>query len=151
MTYIDQRVILSLHANILDSRQSVLSFMIGSDSDRSAFKAWSSEPCKTISVYAHHDNLWSFAQLAISVPDRRKGLTSDHMNSQWTNAYKLVRGSRSAVPYSAKTYVFYMRSTAYKKQGAPDRRSLTQQKLMLFTCVAPHTKKQGAPDLRSLT
>jgi hypothetical protein len=41
-----------------------------------------------------------------------------------------------------------MRSTAYKKQGAPDRRSLTQQKLNLFTCVAPY-KKQGAPDRRS--
>jgi hypothetical protein len=71
-----------------------------------------------------------------------------------------------------------MRSTAYKKQGASDRRSLIQQKkLMLFTHVAPRTKsmglpiygplfskktytfytrstaykKQGAPDLRSLT
>jgi hypothetical protein len=35
-----------------------------------------------------------------------------------------------------------MRNTAYKKQGAPDRRSLTQQKLMIFTCVAPHTKSK---------
>jgi hypothetical protein len=39
-----------------------------------------------------------------------------------------------------------MRSTAYKKQGAPDRRSLTQQKLMLFTRVAPRRKSKGAPD-----
>jgi hypothetical protein len=44
-----------------------------------------------------------------------------------------------------------MCSTTYKKQGAPDRRSLTQQQLRFFTCVAPHTKKQGDPDLRSLT
>jgi hypothetical protein len=36
-----------------------------------------------------------------------------------------------------------MRNTAYKKQGAPDRRSLTQQKLIIFTCVAPHTKSKG--------
>jgi hypothetical protein len=36
-----------------------------------------------------------------------------------------------------------MRSTAYKKQWAPDRRSLIQQKLMLFTRVAPHTKSKG--------
>jgi hypothetical protein len=41
-----------------------------------------------------------------------------------------------------------MRSTAYKKKGAPDRRSLTQQKLMLFTRVAPRTKSKGAPDRR---
>jgi hypothetical protein len=38
-----------------------------------------------------------------------------------------------------------MRSTAYKKQGAPDLRSLTQQKLRLFTCLAPHTKSKGLP------
>jgi hypothetical protein len=41
-----------------------------------------------------------------------------------------------------------MRSTAYKKQGAPDRRFLTRQKLMLFTRVAPRTKSKGAPDRR---
>jgi hypothetical protein len=39
-----------------------------------------------------------------------------------------------------------MCSTAYKKEGAPDRRYLNQQKLMLFTCVAPRTKSKGAPD-----
>jgi hypothetical protein len=49
------------------------------------------------------------------------------------------------VPYSAKTYVFYTRSTTYKKSGALDRRSLTQQKLMFFTRVAPRTKSQGLP------
>jgi hypothetical protein len=38
-----------------------------------------------------------------------------------------------------------MCSTAYKKQGAPDQRSLTQQKLSLSTCVAPHTKSKGLP------
>jgi hypothetical protein len=38
-----------------------------------------------------------------------------------------------------------MRSTAYKKQGAPDWWSLTQQKLMLFTRVAPRTKSKGLP------
>jgi hypothetical protein len=142
MAYIDQRAILSLHANILDFRQSSLSFIIGSDIDRLAFKAQSSEPCKAISVYAHHDDLWSFAQLTISIPDRRKGLISDRTHGQWTTVYKSARGSWLAVPYSAKTYTFYMRSTAYKKQEAPDRRSLTQQKLSLFTYVAPHTKSK---------
>jgi hypothetical protein len=38
-----------------------------------------------------------------------------------------------------------MCSTAYKKQEAPDRWSLTQQKLMLFTCVAHRTKSKGLP------
>jgi hypothetical protein len=42
-----------------------------------------------------------------------------------------------------------MRSTAYKKREAPDRWSLTQKKLMLFTRVAPRTKSEGAPDQRS--
>jgi hypothetical protein len=39
-----------------------------------------------------------------------------------------------------------MRSTTYKKQGAPDWRSFTQQKLMLFTRVAARIKSKGAPD-----
>jgi hypothetical protein len=42
-----------------------------------------------------------------------------------------------------------MRSTTYKKQGAPDRWSLTQQKLSLFTYIAPRTKRKGAPNQRS--
>jgi ribonuclease HI len=41
--------------------------------------------------------------------------------------------SWSVVPYSAKKNDFYMLSTAYKKQGAPDQRSHTQRKYMLFT------------------
>jgi hypothetical protein len=49
------------------------------------------------------------------------------------------------VPYSTKTYAFYTYSTAYKKQGALDRRPLTQQKLILFTHVPPRTKSKGAP------
>jgi hypothetical protein len=35
-----------------------------------------------------------------------------------------------------------MCSTAYKKQGAPDRRSLIQQKRMLFTRVTPRIKSK---------
>jgi hypothetical protein len=45
----------------------------------------------------------------------------------------------------SKNLVFYIRSTAYKKQGAPDRWSLTRQKFRVFTCVAPHTKSNGLP------
>jgi hypothetical protein len=36
-----------------------------------------------------------------------------------------------------------MCSTAYKKQGAPDLWPLTQQKLNIFTRVAPRTKSKG--------
>jgi hypothetical protein len=90
--------------------------MIGSYSDWSAFKARSSELREAISVYAHHDNLWSFAQLAISVPDRRKWLTSNFTHGQWTNAYKSARSS------------WLM--------------SLT---IILFTRVAPRTKSKGLP------
>jgi hypothetical protein len=46
-------------------------------------------------------------------------------------------------PLFSKKYAFYTHSTAYKKQGAPDRRSLIQQKLMLFTRVAPDIKSKG--------
>jgi hypothetical protein len=35
-----------------------------------------------------------------------------------------------------------------QKARAPDRRTLTQQKLMLFTRVAPRTKSKGASDQR---
>jgi hypothetical protein len=45
--------------------------------------------------------------------------------------------------YPLKTYAFYTCSTAYKKQGAPDRRSFTQRKLMLFTHIEQHTKSKG--------
>jgi hypothetical protein len=91
--------------------QSALSFKIGSNSDRSALKAWSPKPRKAISVYAHQEDLRSFAQLAISVTDRRKGLISDRTHDQWTNAYKSVRGSW-----------------------------LTSLAIILFTSVAPCTK-----------
>jgi hypothetical protein len=117
MAYIDQQVILSSHANILDSRNSALSFMIGSNSDWLAFKAWSLKSRKVISVYAHHVDLWSFTQSAISVPNRRKGLTSDRTHDQRTNAYKSVRGSW-----------------------------LTSLAIILFTRIAPCIKSKGAPN-----
>jgi hypothetical protein len=55
-----------------------------------------------------------------------------------------------AVPYSAKkTYAFYTCNTTYKKQGAPDRRSLTQRKTYVFYTLSTVYKKQGAPDRHS--
>jgi hypothetical protein len=70
--------------------------------------------CKVINVYAHHDDMRNFTQLAISVPDRRKGLTFDRTHNQRTNVYKSVRGS-----------------------------SLTSLTIILFTRVAPRIKSKG--------
>jgi hypothetical protein len=90
--------------------------MIGSSSDWSAFRAWSPKPRKVISVYAHHDDLWSFAQLAISVPNRCNGLTSDRTHDQRTNTYKSARGS----------WLMFLT-------------------IILFTHIAPCTKSKGIP------
>jgi hypothetical protein len=130
---------------MFDFRQSALSFMIGSNSDRSVFKARPPEPRKTINVYAHHDDLWSFAQLAISVPDWRKGLISDRTRGQRTNTYKKQGTPDRRSLTQQKLRLFTCVASHIKTQGAPDRRSLTQQKLRLFTCVAPHTKSKGLP------
>jgi hypothetical protein len=136
--YIDQRVILSLHVNILDSRQSVLSFMIDSNSDRSAFKARSPEPRKAIIVYVHHDSLWSFAQLAISIPDRRKRLTSDCTHGQRTNAYKSATDSW----LTSLTIILFTRvSPRTKSKGAPDKHST--HLLLLSARASPRTKNNG--------
>jgi hypothetical protein len=155
--------------------------MIESISGRSSFKVWSLEPQKAISVSTHHDDLQSFAQIVISIPDRCKGLTFDRPHDQRTNAYKsvrcfrwtsltisytrsatytTVRGSRltsitisytrSAAFKSVRgtwlmflsiSYTFYTRITAYKKQGAPDRRCI--QLLLLSACASSYTKSSG--------
>jgi hypothetical protein len=114
--------------------------LIGSINDRSAFKAGSPKPRKTISVYAHHDDLRSFIQVAISVPDQRKGFTFNHTHSQQTNAYKSVRSFR--LMSLTISYTFYMHIITYKKQGTPDQRSI--QLLLLSTCTSPRTKVRGS-------
>jgi hypothetical protein len=67
-----------------------------------------------MSVSAHYDNLWSFAQIAISISNWCKGLTSNHTHGQWTNVYK--------------------------NQGAPDWRPLSS--LIHFTRAMPRTKSK---------
>jgi hypothetical protein len=112
--------------------------MIGSNSDRSAFKAWSPKPRKAINVYAHHDDLRSFAQLAISVLDRRNGLTSDRTHDQRTNAYKLARGSW----LTSLTIILFTRvASRTKSKGAPDQRST--HLLLLSPRASPHIKSKG--------
>jgi hypothetical protein len=115
--------------------------MIGSNSDRSAFKPRSLEPRKAISIYAHHDDLWSFAQLAISISDQRKGLTSDRTHDQQTNAYKLVRGSWLM---SLTIILFTHVAPRTKSKGAPDRRST--HLLLLSARALLRTKSKGAPN-----
>jgi hypothetical protein len=118
--------------------QSALSFIIRSNSDRSAFKSRSPESCKAISIYAHHNDLWSFTQLAISVPDRRKGLTSNRTHGQWTNVYKSVRGSW----LMSLTIILFTRVASHtKSKGAPDQRST--HLLLLLARDSPRTKSKG--------
>jgi hypothetical protein len=45
------------------------------------------------------------------------------------------------IPYSAKNYTFYMRNTAYKKQGALDQRST--HLLLLSARASPRIKSKG--------
>jgi hypothetical protein len=133
--------------------------MIGSISDQSAFKARSPELCKVISISVHHDDLRSFAQIEISVSGRRKGLSFDRTHDQRTNAYKSGRGSRLTsltISYNSHHHVqkarssrsmlhtasitFSTRNTVYKKQGAPDRRSI--QLLLLSAHTSSRTKSK---------
>jgi hypothetical protein len=102
------------------SGQFILNFMIKSISNRSTFKTWSPKLCKAISVSAYHDDLWSFAQIAISVLDRRKGFTFDRTHSQRTNAYKSAKGFR----WTSLT-ISYTRSTTYKSVKGSWLTSLT--------------------------
>jgi hypothetical protein len=111
--------------------------MIGSNNDRSSFKAWSPETSKAIRVYTHHDDLWSFAQLAISVPDQHKGFTSDRMHSQQTNVYKSVR----APDWHPQPSYFCTRITAYKKLRGS--RSTFHTSCISFTTRFAAYKKQG--------
>jgi hypothetical protein len=59
--------------------------MIRSNNDQSAFNARSPGLRKVTSVSTHYDDLRNFAQIEISVPDQRKGLTSDRTHGQQTN------------------------------------------------------------------
>jgi hypothetical protein len=117
--------------------------MIGSISDLLAFKAWSPELCEVISISAHHGDFQSFAQIAISVPDRRKWLTSDGTHGQWTNAQTSARGSWLASLIIS--YPFYTRSVMYKKQGAPGRHSI--QLLLLLAHASPCHIQKGRGSL----
>jgi hypothetical protein len=49
--------------------QSALSFTIGSNNDQLDFKALPLGPCKAMNIYAHYDDVRSFAQIEISVQD----------------------------------------------------------------------------------
>jgi hypothetical protein len=98
-----------------------------SDSTPIAIKAGSSEPRKTISVSANHDDLRSFAQLAISVPNWYKGLNSDNMHGQRSNEYKSSRGFR----WTSLT-ISYTRSATYKLASGSRLTSLT----ISYTCSA---------------
>jgi hypothetical protein len=104
-------------------QQSTLSFVIGSISDRSAFKVWSPKPRKAISVSTHHDDLWSFAQLitrTVNEPMR----TNQPVALDWRLLSSLIPFTRTAPHTKAMDYwsaylstsiTFNTPITAYKK------------------------------------
>jgi hypothetical protein len=56
---------------------------------------------------------------------------ADQLRKYYVWYLYMIKGVQVSLPmkltsYLVKTYVFYTHSTAYKKQGAPDQRSLTQ-------------------------
>jgi hypothetical protein len=92
-----------------------------------------------MNIYAHYDDVRSFAQIEISVQDRCKELTSDRTYDHESTCKKSARGSQ-LMPLTI-SYTFYTRITAYKKQGALDRRSI--QLLLLSARASPCTKSKG--------
>jgi hypothetical protein len=95
---------------------------------------------KNLCFYTH-----SIAYKKSGAPDRRSFIQQKVYTFTRVAPLTKSQGSRSTVPYSAKVYSFYTCSTAYKKPGAPNRRSLIQQKIMIFIHVAPRTKSNGLP------
>jgi hypothetical protein len=114
-----------------------------------------------ISVSTHHDDVRSFAQIAISILIDVRGLLLIARTRSVT--YKSVRGSQLmslTISYTFYTHntpiqisqglpidvpylllYFYMHITTYKQQGAPDRRSI--QFLLLSVCASSRTKSKG--------
>jgi hypothetical protein len=115
--------------------------MIRLISNQLVFKARSLEPRKAISILAYHDDLRSFAQIAISIPNWCKGLTSDHMHGQRTNAYKSIKDSQ--LTSLTISYTFYMPSPCTNQLEGLDRCSI--QHLLLSARTSPRTKSNGLP------
>jgi hypothetical protein len=85
--------------------------------------------------FCHHDDPQSFAQIAISIPDRCKGLTFDPTHSQWANMYKSVRGSRLT-----SLTVSYTCSSMYKSIRGSRLTSLT----ISYTPSATYKSARGS-------
>jgi hypothetical protein len=121
--------------------QSALRSMIESNNNRSAFKARPLGPHKVMSISTHYDDLWGYTQLAISVPDWCKGLTSDHTYSQRTNAYK----KEGAPDWRLLTSILCFLHVQYYVQKARGSRSMSLNiYLMFFTYATSHTKTRGS-------
>jgi hypothetical protein len=141
--------------------------MIRSDSNWLAFQAWPLGRHKAMSISAHYDDLWSFAQIAISILNWRKRLTSDRTHGQRTYVYKKRRvpdwHSLSSILYFLHTQrhiqkarsfwltsliiylmLFYTCSDAYKKLRC-SRLTFLIIYLMLFICTTLCTKRKGLP------
>jgi hypothetical protein len=117
-----------------------LSFTVGLNSARSAFKAWPQRLLKTTNVSAHTDVQWCSTR-SQAQPNRRKGLTHESMHDQCTNASTKARGSQWT--YLSASITFSTCITAYKKQEAPNRH--TSLFLLLSSHTSLRTKSMGLP------
>jgi hypothetical protein len=72
-----------------------------------------------------------------------RSMQRDNFRSHTGSMNQRIQISQGLLIDVPNYHTFYTRSTAYKKQGAPDRWSLIQQKFMLFICVTPRTKSKG--------
>jgi hypothetical protein len=133
--------------------------MIELISDRSAFKVRSPEPRKAISVSVHHDDLRSFAQITISVSDRRKRLISDRTHGQHTNAHKSAMGFRwmsnhllytqrpvqisQGLLIDVSNHLLYFLHAHHREQKVRDYRSTLHTASITFSTRIATYKKQG--------
>jgi hypothetical protein len=79
---------------------------------------------------------------------------TDQLRKYYVRYLYMINGIQVFMPMKLTSYphyAFYMRSTAYKKSGAPDQRSLIQQKVYAFYTCSTAYKNPGAPDQWSLT
>jgi hypothetical protein len=111
------------------SGQSVLSFTIGSNSDRSAFKARPLGP-------------WNFAQIAISVPIWCKGLLPIARMVNETNTYK-KQGAPDWRP--ALSYTF-LHAQHYVQKARGSR--LMSCSILYFSHAQRRIQKVGTPNWR---
>jgi hypothetical protein len=86
MTCIDQRVILAYVQIFMDFREIRFKFHDQVNQRLISFQSVIPGTAQDEKRFYAFNDLWSFAQMEISIPDRLKGLTFDRTHDQRTNA-----------------------------------------------------------------